>query len=283
MKILADLVKELQPEFLCGTSEVPVLAVVYDSRKITEGCLFIAIRGANFDGHSALPQAAGKKAAAVLVEEIDAGTLSLCETNGVTVVKTGNTRYGLGLVSAAWFDMPAKKLVTVGITGTKGKTTTTYLIKSMLENAGVKCGLIGTIEADNGKERIPAVNTTPESYLVQQYFAQMAENGCRAVVMEVSSQALMMHRVAGITFDIGVFTNLSPDHIGPNEHKDFDEYLHCKSLLFRQCRVGLVNGDDPYTEQILAGNSCETVERYGFSEKNDYRPAEKRCCRSRGR
>ena len=271
MKILADLVKELQPEYLCGTSEVPVLAVVYDSRKITEGCLFIAIRGANFDGHSALPQAAGKKAAAVLVEEIDAETLSLCETNGVTVVKTGNTRYGLGLVSAAWFDMPAKKLVTVGITGTKGKTTTTYLIKSMLENAGVKCGLIGTIEADNGKERIPAVNTTPESYLVQQYFAQMAENGCRAVVMEVSSQALMMHRVAGITFDIGVFTNLSPDHIGPNEHKDFDEYLHCKSLLFRQCRVGLVNGDDPYTEQILAGNSCEIVERYGFSEENDYR------------
>ena len=271
MKKLSELMDRLKPDLLCGSPEKEISAVVYDSRKITEGCLFIAIRGANFDGHSAIPQAIEKKAAAVLAETIDGDMLKDCENAGLTVARTENTRYGLGLVSAAWFGHPAGKLQTIGITGTKGKTTTTYLIKSMLENAGVKCGLIGTIEVDNGKDRIPAVNTTPESYLVQEYFAQMVENGCKAVVMEVSSQALMMHRVAGITYDIGVFTNLSPDHIGPNEHKDFEEYLHCKSLLFRQSRVALVNGDDPYTEQILKDNTCGTVERYGFGENDDYR------------
>lgn len=271
MKILSELVAVLQPDLLCGTTETMISSVVYDSRKITEGCLFIAICGANFDGHTAIPQAIEKKAAAVLVEKIDGDTLRKCEDAGICVVQTENTRYGLGLVSAAWFDHPAEKLRTIGITGTKGKTTTTYLIKSMLENAGVKCGLIGTIEVDNGKEKTPAVNTTPESYLVQEYFAQMVRNGCKAVVMEVSSQALMMHRVAGFVFDIGVFTNLSPDHIGPNEHKDFEEYLHCKSLLFAQCRIGLVNGDDPYAEQIVKNHYCEKIERYGFGEDNDYR------------
>ncbi len=282
MKKLADLVEKLNTKVLTGSPEKNITAVVYDSRKITEGCLFIAVRGANFDGHSAVPQAAEKKAAAVLVEALDADTVALCKQSGVTVVATDNTRYGLGMVAAAWFDYPAKKLTTVGITGTKGKTTTTYLIKSMLENTGVKCGLIGTIEVDDGKKHTPAVNTTPESYLVQEYFAQMVDNGCKAVVMEVSSQALMMHRVAGICFDIGVFTNLSPDHIGPNEHKDFDEYLHCKSLLFQQCKVGLVNGDDPYTEQILKDNTCASVERYGFAEGNDYRASEETLSQEHG-
>ena len=269
MKKLSELTDRLQPDLLCGTMEKEISAVVYDSRKITEGCLFIAIRGANFDGHSAIPQAIEKKAAAVLAEGIDTDMLRNCAEAGITVVRTENTRYGLGLVAAAWFGYPAAKLQTIGITGTKGKTTTTYLIKSMLENAGVKCGLIGTIEVDNGKERIPAVNTTPESYLVQEYFAQMVENGCRAVVMEVSSQALMMHRVAGITYDIGVFTNLSPDHIGPNEHKDFDDYLHCKSLLFQRCKKGIFNCDDKHFEDILKGHTCE-VETFGFDPKADF-------------
>ncbi|MBR3516799.1 MAG: UDP-N-acetylmuramoyl-L-alanyl-D-glutamate--2,6-diaminopimelate ligase [Lachnospiraceae bacterium] len=282
MKKLTDLVEKLSAEQLCGAADAEIVSVVYDSRKITEGCLFVAIRGANFDGHSAVPQAVEKKAAAVLVEDLEEEMLTACRESGVAVIKVPDTRYALGIVSAAWFDHPAEKLKTIGITGTKGKTTTTYLIKSMLEHAGVKCGLIGTIEVDDGKCRIPAINTTPESYLVQEYFAQMVENGCRAVVMEVSSQALMMHRVAGIIYDIAVFTNLSPDHIGPNEHKDFEEYLHCKSLLFRQCRVGLVNGDDAYAEQILKDNTCETVERYGFAEGNDYRASGETLVRSAG-
>ena len=152
-----------------------------------------------------------------------------------------DTRYALAFVSAAWFDHPAKKLTTIGITGTKGKTTTTYLVKSILENAGRKVGLVGTIEIIIGDTHIHAVNTTPESYLLQEYFAKMVESGCDTVVMEVSSQALMLHRTQGFVFDFGIFTNLEPDHIGPNEHGSFEEYAHCKSLLFQQCRVGIAN------------------------------------------
>lgn len=273
-KRLSVILKKLEHTFLAGEGEKEISALVYDSRQISEGCLFVAIRGANFDGHSALPQAIEKKAAAVLAEQIEAPLLLACEAAGIAVVQVQDTRYALGLAAAAWFGDPAEKLFTVGITGTKGKTTTTYLIQSVLQHAGIACGLIGTIEVDNGREHIPAVNTTPESYLVQEYFAQMAANGCKAVVMEVSSQALKMHRVAGIHFDLGVFTNLSPDHIGPNEHADFEEYKYCKSLLFSQCAVGLVNGDDPYAEEILQQSRCSAVERFGFAEGNDYRAAE---------
>ena len=152
----------------------------------------------------------------------------------------------------------------IGITGTKGKTTTTYLVKSILEHAGRKVGLIGTIEAVIGEKHIPANNTTPESYVIQDYFRQMADAGCDTVVMEVSSQGLMMHRTQGFVFDIGIFTNIEPDHIGPNEHKDFEEYMACKGLLFKQCRIGIVNGDDPHYQTVTAGHTCE-LETYGFS------------------
>ncbi|HPF29864.1 MAG TPA: UDP-N-acetylmuramoyl-L-alanyl-D-glutamate--2,6-diaminopimelate ligase, partial [Lachnospiraceae bacterium] len=163
---------------------------------------------------------------------------------------------------------PAAKLKTIGITGTKGKTTTTYMVKSILENAGYHVGLVGTIEIMTGKRTIPAKNTTPESYLVQEYFAEMVEAGCEVVVMEVSSQGLMMHRTAGFTFDYGIFTNIEPDHIGPNEHKDFADYLSCKGRLFRQCRVGIVNGDDTHVKCVVDGHTCE-LETFGFDSDND--------------
>ena len=187
----------------------------------------------------------------------------------------------MACIAAAWFDYPAAKLKTIGITGTKGKTTTTYLVKSILENAGHKTGLIGTIETVIGDTRIPSANTTPESYLVQEYFAKMAEAGCDSVVMEVSSQGLMLHRTAGFTFDIGIFTNIEPDHIGPNEHKDFEDYMHCKSLLFQQCKVGIFNGDDPHLAQILEGHTCQ-VETFGFSEKADLRAENTRLVTGKG-
>ena len=146
-------------------------------------------------------------------------------------------------MSEAWFDYPAKKLFTIGITGTKGKTTTSYMIKNVLESCGHKTGLIGTIETVIGDEHIPSHNTTPESYEIQEKFSRMAEAGCEAVVMEVSSQGIMMRRTAGIQFNIGVFTNIEPDHIGPNEHASFEEYLECKSMLLKQCDIGIVNCD----------------------------------------
>ena len=186
------------------------------------------------------------------------------------MIKVPDSRYAMACISAAWFGHPAEKLKVIGITGTKGKTTTTYLVKSILENAGHKVGLIGTIEAIIGDKVIPAANTTPESYVVQQYFAEMVEAGCDSVVMEVSSQGLMLHRTAGFLFDLGIFTNIEPDHIGPNEHKDFEDYMHCKGMLFKQCRVGIVNADDEHLEKVLEGHTC-SLETFGFSEKADLR------------
>ena len=142
------------------------------------------------------------------------------------------------------------------------------MVRSILESAGIKTGLIGTIESIVGSERIPSANTTPESYRVQELFAKMVDAGLDAVVMEVSSQALMLHRVSGFVFDIGVFTNLEPDHIGENEHKDFADYMHCKSLLFQQCRHGIFNGDSEHLQGILQGHTC-TVETFGYGAEND--------------
>ena len=147
------------------------------------------------------------------------------------------------------------------------------MVKGILEHAGYKVGLIGTIETIIGETHIPADNTTPESYLIQEYFARMVEAGCQICVMEVSSQGLMMHRTAGIPFEIGIFTNLAPDHIGPNEHASFEEYAACKGLLFRQCRIGIANVDDEHFDLVLRGHTCD-LETIGFSEKADYRASD---------
>lgn len=264
MKQLKDLLENLEYTCLQGSLDKEIREVVFDSRKAGEGSLFICIKGAVSDGHTYAREVAEKGAAVLVVQD------TVQVPGEVTVIQVENSRYAMACISAAWFDHPAEKLKTIGITGTKGKTTTTYLVKSILENAGHKTGLIGTIETIIGDEHIPAANTTPESYLVQKYFAQMAEAGCDSVVMEVSSQGLMLHRTAGFTFDIGIFTNIEPDHIGPNEHKDFQDYLHCKSLLFQQCKIGIFNGDDQHLDKLLEGHTCQ-VETFGFSPEADLR------------
>ena len=241
-----------------------ITALVYDSRKIEPGCLFVCIRGAVYDGHAFAGEAAAKKAAAIVTEQ------DIEVPKGISVLRVADTRLALAQLSAAWFSYPAERLMTIGITGTKGKTTATYMIKSILESAGYKTGLIGTIETVIGDTHMPAANTTPESYIVQQYFRKMADEGCRACVMEVSSQGLKMHRVGGFTFDIGIFTNLEPDHIGPNEHASFEEYLACKSMLFRQCRTGIVNADDAHVQEVIKGHTC-SIETFGFSQQADLR------------
>lgn len=264
MEKLASLLERLEYETVQGSTEIEITDLVYDSRKITKGCLFVCIKGTVVDGHTFVKEAAEKGAAAVLVQdEVEA-------PKDLAVIRTKDTRYGLALVSAAWFHHPAEELKVIGVTGTKGKTTTTYMVKSILENAGYKVGLIGTIEAIIGDEVIPASNTTPESYVIQKYFRKMVEAGCQCVVMEVSSQGLMMHRTAGFTFEIGIFTNIEPDHIGPNEHASFEEYMACKGMLFKQCKTGIVNIDDEHCEKVIEGHTC-TIETFGFSEKADLR------------
>lgn len=255
-------------EYTCerGDERRLVGALVYDSRKIEKDCMFVCISGTKTDGHAFAMEAAEKGAAVIVTEK----EVSLPEDAGVTVIRVENTRYALAFLSAAYFSHPAEQMKIIGITGTKGKTTTAYLVKSILEQAGKKVGLIGTIETVIGDRHIPSANTTPESYVLQDYFRQMADAGCDAVVMEVSSQGLMMHRTQGFLFDFGIFTNLEPDHIGPDEHKDFEDYMACKGLLFRQCRVGIVNCDDTHWKSVLEGHTCQ-LETYGFSREADLR------------
>ncbi len=263
---LTDLLCKLDYECVQGSADLEIGKVVYDSRKIEEGCLFICIEGANFDGHDFAVEAVEKGAKALVVSR----EMPQVADRAVTVIRVENTRYAMAFISAAYFGYPAEKLRIIGVTGTKGKTTTTYMVKSILENAGYKVGLVGTIEVIIGRERIHAGNTTPESYALQEYFARMVEAGMDAVVMEVSSQGLMLHRTQGFVFDLGIFTNLEPDHIGPNEHASFEEYMRCKGLLFKQCRVGIVNGDDSHVDAVLEGHTC-LVERYGIGAHNDLR------------
>lgn len=265
-----ELICDFDYRVIAGSEDVEYTELVTDSRKITKGCVFICIKGANFDGHSAALLAINKECAAVIVEDsadLDAFGLTkeVLEESTSTVISTSDTRYAMALCASAYYGYPSKQIKTIGITGTKGKTTTTYLIKSILEAEGHKVGLIGTIEVIIGDEHIKANNTTPESTLIQKYLRMMVDKGCDMVVMEVSSQGLMLHRTAGILFDIGIFTNLEPDHIGPNEHTSFEHYLECKSLLFRQCKLGIVNHDDEHSEQILKGHTCE-VFTYGIKD-----------------
>lgn len=263
MKLL-ELLEDMEYECLQGEEDREISTLVYDSRKVEKDSVFVCISGAVRDGHDFALEVAKKGASVLLVEkEVEV-------PEHVTVIRVSDTRLALAKASAAYFGHPAKELITIGITGTKGKTTATYMVRSILESSGFKTGLIGTIETIIGDEKIPSANTTPESYVVQESFRKMADAGCKCVVMEVSSQGLMLHRVGGFIFDYGIFTNLEPDHIGPNEHKDLDDYIHCKSLLFKQCRQGIFNADDSHLEQILEGHTCK-VETYGFSENADIR------------
>ena len=262
MKELQQLLEQIEYEHIQGNLDQTITDIIYDSRKVQKDCVFVCVKGSAADGHQFAADAAEKGASVLVVSE------DVSVPEDITVIKVKDTRYALALLSAAYFDHPAQELKVIGITGTKGKTTTTYMVKSILEGAGYKVGLIGTIETVIGDEVIPSANTTPESYLVQHYFRKMADAGCDCCVMEVSSQGLMMHRTAGFLFEIGIFTNIEPDHIGPNEHASFEDYLFCKSLLFRQCKLGILNADDAHYKDILKDHTCR-VKIYGFSKDED--------------
>ena len=261
---LKTLLEDVDYQLVQGNVEQEISALIYDSRKAAPGAVFVCICGAVRDGHDFAAEVTQNGCPVLIVQrDVDVA-------EDVTVIRVEDTRLALAQTSAAFFGHPARELTTIGITGTKGKTTATYMVRSILEHSGYKTGLIGTIETIIGEEKIPSANTTPESYVVQESFRKMVDAGCKCVVMEVSSQGLMLHRVSGFVFDYGIFTNLEPDHIGPNEHKDLADYIHCKSLLFKQCRQGIFNADDSHLQEILEGHTCE-VETYGFSEDADLR------------
>ncbi len=242
---------EVSCRILKGSPDMEVSDVIYDSRKAEPGTVFVCMTGTAVDSHKFIPQVLEKGIRALVVERKLAEEELAAMPDDTAVVQVKNGRSALAHLSAARFGYPARKMICIGVTGTKGKTTTTYMIKAILEAAGKKVGLIGTAGAVIGEHTYPTMNTTPESYELQRYFARMAEEGCQYMIMEVSSQGLKMHRVDGIQFDYGLFTNISNDHIGPNEHADFAEYLYYKSRLLKICRIGLINKDDEHYGSVM--------------------------------
>ena len=222
--------------------------VTSDSRLVDEGFLFVCIKGASFDGHSVAGAMLEKGAAAVVCER-DLGL-----ENQILVE---NTRAVYSPICANYFGNPAKKLKLIGLTGTNGKTTTTFIIKQILENLGKKTGLIGTVQNMVGDEIYPAHYTTPDPYELQSLFAKMADAGCEYCVMEVSSQALAQGRVAGIEFELAAFTNLTQDHL--DYHKTWENYFESKKMLFKSCKTALTNIDDKYGLKIVEGLPCRVA------------------------
>lgn len=233
-----------------GDLDVEIKEIENNSRNVKKGYLFIAIKGFDVDGHQYIGNAIEKGATAVMIEEgCDIKALAIPE--GITIVMAKNTREALAIVSSNFYGNPSRKFKLIGVTGTKGKTTTTYMIKEILEKAGKKVGLIGTIATyRNGKKVKDSDRTTPESIELQREFAEMVANGVEVVVMEVSSQSLKLHRVDGCEFDIVLFTNFSEDHISPNEHPDMQDYFQSKLKLFQMCKTGITNADDLYGAKI---------------------------------
>lgn len=227
-----------------GEIDREITTIEKDSRKVVEGSMFFAIKGFTTDGTQYISSAIEKGAKVILVDEsTDIRAINL--PNDVTLIVVPDARYAMAICSCNFYDNPSRKFKLIGVTGTKGKTTTTYMIKEILEKQGIKTGLVGTIAIYSGDKKIlDSDRTTPESIELQQYFAQMVEDGCKAVVIEVSSQSLKLNRVAGCDFDIAVFTNFSEDHISPKEHPDMQDYFDSKLKLFKMCKCGFVNVDD---------------------------------------
>ena len=237
--------------------------ISYDSRKAGKDMVFVCLKGHEQDGHKYAADAYGKGCRVFCVEE----DTSL--PSDAVIIKHKNTRKLLALMSANFFSCPLDGLLSIAITGTKGKTSTAYMISSILRKAGRKVGIIGTIGIFTGEKLYKCDNSTPESYLIHRYLREMADNGLDTVVMETSSQGFKLDRTYGMIFDMGIFTNLSPDHIGEGEHKDYEEYKNCKKMLFSTCKTGFFNGDDNESGFMQENASCE-IKTYGIKESYDY-------------
>ncbi len=241
--------------------ELEITGVSYDSRAVKPGELFVAMTGFATDGHKYIPMALEKGAAAVLCQ-------TLPEGDG-PYLQTADSRRALAVIGANWFGHPAEEMTMVAVTGTNGKTTTTYLLKAILEQAlGAKVGLIGTNQNMVGDTVIPTERTTPESFEVQKLFREMADAGCTHVVMETSSHALFLDRVYGVAYKVGVFTNLTQDHL--DFHETMENYCDAKAILFRNCETGVVNADDPWTPRLMKDAACQIL-TYGEKAQADLR------------
>lgn len=251
-------------DYICKSfPDIDIKDIAYDSRKAGEDIVFVCLEGAFADGHKFARSAYDKGSRAfVCSKDVDL-------PDDAIIIKTENTRSALAKMSCSFFGNPSKDIKVIGITGTKGKTTVAHIVKFALEEAGIMCGIIGTVGAFYGDTVLPTVNTTPESYELQKMLRLMADGGCKAAAIEVSSLGLKAHRVEGTEFAYGVFTNLYPDHIGTNEHASFEEYAFWKTQLFPMCQKAVINIDDPFSENVIDACTCPVI-TYGSDEKADF-------------
>lgn len=247
---LKELLQNVQVLECTADLDLDVNSVYYDSRKVTEGSLFVAVSGFAADGNRFIPMALDKGAAAVVTAKRPEGD--------VPYVLVASDRLALALIGCNFYGHPAKAMTMIGVTGTNGKTSVTLLLKQVLEKClGAKVGLIGTMANMVGQEEIPTERTTPESFELQGLFAKMRDAGCTHVVMEVSSHAVALERIGGVHFDAAAFTNLTEDHL--DFHKTMDAYCDAKAELFRRCSRAVVNTDDGYADRILAAAACPVL------------------------
>ena len=248
-----------------GSLDLDISSIECDYRNVKEGSLFVAIKGFEHDGHTFIGKAI-ENGAKVIIFEDGANYKEFINNKNVTFIMAPNTRLALSLCSCNFYDNPSKKMKLIGITGTKGKTTTSFMLKKILEKQGKKVGLIGTIAVYIGDNKVKnSDRTTPESNKLQEILDKMYKIGIEVVIMEVSSQSLKLDRVAGCEFYAGVFTNLSEDHISKTEHKDMNEYFESKVKLFNMCKYAFINADNLYTAKVpeMIKDKC-IVETYGI-------------------
>lgn len=253
-----------------GNLDLSINKLENDSREVKKGDLFVAIKGFDTDGHEYIAKAVENGAVAILAQADTNKELLKAIPEEITLIVAPDTRLALATAACNFYQNPSREFKLIGVTGTKGKTTTTYMIKEILEKQGKKVGLIGTIATYiAGKKLEDSDRTTPESLKLQQLFRQMADEGCEAVVMEVSSQSLKLNRVAGCDFDIGVFTNFSEDHISPKEHPDMEDYFQSKLKLFSMCKQGFANADDLHASRVPKLVTNCPVQTYGIDNYCD--------------
>lgn len=252
-----------------GDLNLTIENIENDSRKIKGNTLFIAIRGFETDGHNFIQKAIENGASAIMVQQ-DFELKSVLFPPNVTIIVAPDTRYALAMCACNFYGHPSKKFKLIGVTGTKGKTTTTFMIKQVLEKQGYKVGLIGTIANYIGEKCLgESERTTPDSLTLQRIFYQMAKEKVDCVVMEVSSQSLKLNRVAGCYFDIALFTNFSEDHISPKEHPNMEDYFQSKLKLFEMCKTGFINIDDLHVAKIKKLLPDNNIKTYGIDNTCD--------------
>lgn len=267
---LKEILKGIDDLKAKGNLDIEVKNITCDSRSINAGDMFVAIKGFDVDGHKFVKDALERGASVILINEDEAKNIISLINDDVTLVTTKDTRKAVASCACNYYQNPSKKVKLIGVTGTKGKTTTTFMIKAILEKQGIKTGLVGTIASYSGSKKLEdSDRTTPDSLKLQSLFSTMYNDGCEAIVMEVSSQSLKLHRVDGCDFDIGIFTNFSEDHISPKEHPDMEDYFESKVQLFKMCKTAFINSDDINTIRVPELVKSCNFKTYGIDNECD--------------